>query len=93
MTQTCSDAGGAFRDGPLITRMCNETGEWEEADLTPCTLAQVEQPFLLAWFVLDTSTYTHDLEERFVISVSQQYCALLGCMCFTLSLFICNLYL
>ena len=66
----CSDAGGAFRDGPLVPRMCNETGEWEEADLMSCTLAQVEQPFLLAWFVLDTSTYTNDLEKIFVKSVS-----------------------
>lgn len=66
----CSSAGSLFRDGPMATRKCNESGEWEEADLTSCTLVELNVPFLLTWFVLDTDMYTDAMEETFVRSVS-----------------------
>lgn len=66
----CSDAGPMFRSGPMATRMCNERGEWEEADLTSCTLVQIQEHFLLTWFVLDVSVYDDAMEETFVQSVS-----------------------
>ena len=66
----CSDAGSMFRDGPVATRMCNEKGEWEEADMTSCTLVQVEEHFLLTWFVLDSSIYDAAMEGKFVQNVS-----------------------
>ena len=59
-----------FRSGPLATRRCNETGEWEEADLTSCTLVEVEEPFLLIWFVIEADTFTDEMEEEVVSNVS-----------------------
>ena len=66
----CSDAGSMFREGPMATRKCNEIGEWEEADLISCTLVEIIEPFVLAWFVLDTDMYTNAMEETLVQSVS-----------------------
>lgn len=66
----CSDAGSMFRDGPMATRECNGRGEWEEADLTSCTLVEVIEPFVLTWFVLDADMYTDGMEEEFLQSVS-----------------------
>ena len=59
-----------FRVGPRALRKCNEEGEWDEADLTSCTLAEVEEPFLLFWFVIEADAYTDDMEQGFVDSVS-----------------------
>lgn len=70
VSMPCSSAGSLFRDGPMATRKCNESGEWEEADLTSCTLVELNIPFLLTWFVLDTDMYTDAMEETFVRSVS-----------------------
>ena len=66
----CSDAGPMFRVGPQASRLCNELGEWEEADLTSCTLTDVKEPFLLIWFVIEADEYTDDMEQSFVDSVS-----------------------
>ena len=66
----CSEAGSMFRVGPQASRRCNEEGYWEEADLTSCTIAAVEDPFLLVWFVIEADEYTDDLEESFIASVS-----------------------
>ena len=61
-----------FRTGPKASRRCNNQGEWEEADLTSCTIAEIEDPFLLVWFVIDADQYTDDQEQDFVDSVSLQ---------------------
>ncbi len=38
----------------MATRQCNETGEWEEAVFTGCTLTDtVSEPFLLLWLVIE----------------------------------------
>ena len=66
----CTDAGSMFRVGPQASRFCNEQGEWEDADLTSCTLFEIEQPFLLVWFVIEANEYTDDLEQDFIQSVS-----------------------
>ena len=70
VTRPCSDAGTTFRAGPLASRRCNNQGEWEEADLTTCTLAEVEKPFLLVWFVIEADEYTEDMKQGFIESVS-----------------------
>ncbi len=52
--QPCSEAGPFYRKGPVATRQCNETGEWEEAVFTGCTLTDtVSDPFLLLWLVIE----------------------------------------
>ena len=67
----CREAGSVFRAGPLATRRCNERGEWEEADLTSCTLlADVEKPFLVVWFVIEADEYTPEMEQDFIQSVN-----------------------
>ena len=66
----CSDAGSMFRAGPEASRRCNDRVNWEEADLTSCTLAEIEEPFLLVWFVIETDEYTDSMEQDFVDSVS-----------------------
>ena len=76
VSMPCSDAGSMFRDGPVATRKCNESGQWEDADLTSCTLVKLNEPFLLTWFVLDTDMYTDAMEETFVQSVGHQLSAL-----------------
>jgi hypothetical protein len=58
-----------FRAGPKASRRCNNQGEWEEADLTSCTIAEIEDPFLLVWFVIDADQYTDDQEQDFVDSM------------------------
>ena len=58
-----------FRAGPKASRRCNNQ-EWEEADLTSCTIAEIEDPFLLVWFVIDADTHTDDQERDFVENVS-----------------------
>ena len=66
----CTAAGSMFRVGPQASRFCNEQGEWEDPDLTSCTLTDIEQPFLLVWFVIEANEYTDDLEQDFIQSVS-----------------------
>lgn len=73
VSKQCHEAGPVFRSGPEATRRCNETGEWEEADLTSCTLDEVEEPFLLVWFVIEADRFTGAMEEEFVSSVRHQY--------------------
>ena len=70
VSKPCSDAGSMFRTGPRGSRRCNEEGEWDEADLTSCTLAEIEEPFLLVWFVIEVEEYTDDMEQGFVDNVS-----------------------
>jgi hypothetical protein len=72
VSRPCSEAGSMFRTGPKASRRCNNQGEWEEADLTSCTIAEIEDPFLLVWFVIDADQYTDDQEQDFVDSVSLQ---------------------
>ena len=69
-SRPCRDAGPMFRVGPQASRLCNGRGEWENADLTTCTLGEIEQPFLLAWFVIETEEYTADMEQEFIKTVS-----------------------
>ena len=69
-SRPCTEAGSMFRAGPKALRRCNDQGEWEEADLTSCTIAEIEDPFLLVWFVIDADQYTDDQEEQFLDSVS-----------------------
>ena len=67
----CSEAGSMFRVGPKASRQCNLEGEWEDADLTSCTtIADVKEPFLLVWFVIDAIEYTDDLEQGLISNVS-----------------------
>ena len=66
----CSDAGSMFRAGPQASRRCNDQGNWEEADLTSCTLTEIEEPFLLVWFVIEADEYRDSMEQDFVDSVS-----------------------
>ena len=68
-SRPCSDAGLMFRVGPRASRLCSEQGEWEEADLTSCTLTDAGEPFLLVWFVIEADEYTDDMEQSFVDSV------------------------
>ena len=66
----CREAGSMFRVGPLASRRCNEQGQWEEADLTSCTLTLIEEPFLLVWFVIEADGFSENMEQGFVVSVS-----------------------
>ena len=66
----CTEVGSMFHAGPKATRRCNHKGEWENADLTTCTIGEIEDPFLLVWFVIDADQYTDDQEQDFVDSVS-----------------------
>ena len=59
-----------FRAGPKASRRCNNQGEWEEADLTSCTIAEIEDPFVLVWFVIDADTHAGDQNQDFIESVS-----------------------
>ena len=70
VSRSCIEAGSMFRAGPKATRRCNNQGEWEEADLTSCTIGEIEDPFLLVWFVIDTDQFTDDQEQDFVDNVS-----------------------
>ena len=68
----CSDAGAMFRVGPQASRRCNDEGKWDEADLTSCTLqlTEIEEPFLLVWFVIEADDTTETMEQGFSDSVS-----------------------
>ena len=70
VSRPCREAGSMFRVGPLASRRCNEQGEWEEADLTSCTLTLIEEPFLLVWFVIEADEFSENMEQEFVDSVS-----------------------
>ena len=65
----CSEAGSMFRVGPRASRQCDQEGEWEDADLTSCTIADVEEPFILVWFVIDAEEYTDSMEQDFIDNV------------------------
>ena len=69
-SRPCTEAGSMFRAGPKASRRCNDQGLWDEADLTSCTIADIEDPFLLVWFVIDANQYTNDQEQGFINSVS-----------------------
>ena len=69
VTRPCNNASSRFRTGPMASRKCSNEGEWEEADLTPCTIRNVEDPFLLVWFVIDAEKHTDDQEQDFVENV------------------------
>ena len=70
VSRPCSEAGSMFRAGPKASRRCNNQGEWEEADLTSCTIAEIEDPFVLVWFVIDADTHAGDQNQDFIESVS-----------------------
>ena len=65
----CSEAGSMFRVGPRASRQCDQEGEWEDADLTSCTIADIEEPFILVWFVIDAEEYTDSMEQDFIDNV------------------------
>ena len=69
VSRACTEATQRFRTGPMASRKCNNQGEWEEADLTPCTIIKVDNSFLLVWFVLDADKHTDDQEQEFVENV------------------------
>ena len=68
----CSDAGSMFLTGPQASRRCNNQGNWDAADLTSCTLREIEEPFLLVWFVIEADEYRDTMEQGFVDCVSSQ---------------------
>ena len=70
VSRPCREAGSMFRAGPQASRRCNDQGEWEEADLTSCTLTEIEEPFLLLWFVIEADEITDDMKQGFIDSVS-----------------------
>ena len=65
----CSEAGSMFRVGPRASRQCDQEGEWKDADLTSCTITDVEEPFILVWFVIDAEEYTDSMEQDFIDNV------------------------
>lgn len=69
----CTEAGSRFLAGPKASRRCNDQGEWEDADLTSCTVDKTKNPFLLVWFVIDADNYAPSQEQDFVNNVSNVY--------------------
>ena len=71
VSRPCIEAGSMFRAGPKASRRCNDREEWEEADLTSCTLTEIHDPFLLVWFVIEADEYIDGQEQDFIENVSQ----------------------
>ena len=53
VTLQCSNASPRFRRGVSTTRFCLDQGIWESIDISPCTLVDNADPFLLLWLTLD----------------------------------------
>ena len=62
----CSEFHANFQSGVYITRMCNSSGEWEDADFSSCTIRIGSTPIILleinqSLANLNTSVVTYEV--------------------------------